>query len=273
MKQPIYFLLFFNFGLCCTTSNKVEEFSKTGQKIEYYIENGIKEGIEKRFWPSGAVECTRVYKNGKLNGEEVFYYENGNPQQKSYYVNDSLHDLLTSFYPNGNVRFECNYIKGLRNGWATAYDENGLKYQEIEYVRVRDTCFINRQLVYENGEKLDPNKSLFYTVFLENDSIIDGDSLKIHIVFNRPYELDSSFLQTGINNKYFETDHSKYYPTYNSRSDTLSIKIGDYSIGENEFIAITWDYVKGKFQQSGNPVYENFFIKKKYWVLPQLSVE
>ena len=64
----------------------------------YYV-NGLQDGVEVEFYPSGAVQSYRVYEKGKLAGKSYEWYENG--MIKKYI--DRIHNKRIEADEQGNI--------------------------------------------------------------------------------------------------------------------------------------------------------------------------
>jgi antitoxin component YwqK of YwqJK toxin-antitoxin module len=64
------------------------------------------------YYPSGIIEMTGEYVNGKKNGDFIFFYPNGKTRLIANYNNDSRNMTWKEYYPNGILRIEVIYQNG-----------------------------------------------------------------------------------------------------------------------------------------------------------------
>lgn len=81
------------FGKYCHKKRK-EYFSadvcpKKTLRSVYYTKNGIKDGVERIFYPTGEINKEKTWVNGVLNGPFVVYFKNGNEYIKGTYSNNN----------------------------------------------------------------------------------------------------------------------------------------------------------------------------------------
>ena len=103
----------------------------TGYWGEYYTKNGKKEGLNKTYYPSGALSSEWNYKNGVEDG------------------------YMKSYYKNGQLKTEMNFKNGLKDGERKEYFKNGkifgiTQFKNNEYIRSKnyylDGSFVPREL-------------------------------------------------------------------------------------------------------------------------------
>jgi antitoxin component YwqK of YwqJK toxin-antitoxin module len=121
----------------------------------HYI-NGAKEGLWKRYYPSGSLRNEITYRNGtpygpysvyypngqveeqgnwhrnKNVGEFARYYENGTPQQRFYFSdNGKRNGTQHYFHDNGELALVVNVVNGKEEGEMRRYYPNG-KLKEVK---------------------------------------------------------------------------------------------------------------------------------------------
>jgi len=126
-------------------------------KIENDFKNGIKDGTEKTFFPSGNLMSVENFKDGKRHGVYRRYHDNGELWSEQYFDEGSLLDeqgkpfngLYQMYWKNGNVCTEANVKDGYIDGLSKMYFENGnLNTVENYKDRKRNGDF---KAYYENG--------------------------------------------------------------------------------------------------------------------------
>ena len=104
------------------------KYSNGKPKIEYTLDSGYFEGIQKIWYPNGQLQEKSNYLNGVRTGEQVVYYENGNLSMRSFYVN------------------------GLEDGVAESWNESGIKTMEETF---KMGVLISSKFWNEKGELID----------------------------------------------------------------------------------------------------------------------
>lgn len=118
--------------------------------------NGNKEGLWKRYYPSGSLRneityrgdspygaYTIYYPNGQIEekstwhrnknvGEFVRFYEDGTPQQQFYFAdNGKRNGMQRYFHENGQLALEVNIVNGKEEGEMRRYNPDG-KLKEVK---------------------------------------------------------------------------------------------------------------------------------------------
>jgi len=164
-------------------------------KIEYFHNNGIKEGMYKEYLNLGKLSKECYYVNDILNGIFRIYDINGNIKIETTYKNNMIHGKYTEYYNNSTII--CHYNEGKKDG---------------EFIR-EDTKTIEKG-IYENNiivELISTNK---------NTNIILEKRYK-HLDYNENNLICIEiYYQSGnIKEKYYtklEKKHDKYIKYYES---------------------------------------------------------
>ncbi len=114
-----------------TSSNMVE---KEYKEYEGRFVNGLKEGLERWYYPEGTIDREVNYLNGKYDGVLTQWYRAGQKSNEKNYVNGELEGLSTIWHRNGQKANEDNYVNGKLEGLSTGWQRNGQKEREINYV-------------------------------------------------------------------------------------------------------------------------------------------
>jgi len=122
-----------------------------GSKVEEgEYKNNRKEGLWKKYYPSGELRSEITYKGSRPYGPYILYYLNGNVEEegnwartkntgsfKRFHENGKLAQEFQFteggkrtgtqkyFYENGNLRLEGNWKEGMESGEMKEYYENG----------------------------------------------------------------------------------------------------------------------------------------------------
>jgi antitoxin component YwqK of YwqJK toxin-antitoxin module len=92
MMQRFFFCLLFSFSFCCFA------FAQTK--------------VEKKYYPSGEIECETPYENGMKEGVEKWYYPNGILQQDARYRHGKKDGLSRLYDKDGNLIYEIVFQNG-----------------------------------------------------------------------------------------------------------------------------------------------------------------
>jgi antitoxin component YwqK of YwqJK toxin-antitoxin module len=99
---------------------------------EMYV-NGIKHGIEKKYYPNGQVSEEIEWQQNMKNGVWNQYFDDGTIKLKANYVFNSLNGPYSFFWPNGKIYILGNFVDNKRHGTWTFYSDDGTKKSEIVY--------------------------------------------------------------------------------------------------------------------------------------------
>lgn len=109
----------------------------------------------------GLVEISTDYINGKKNGEEKVYYQSGALNSLSHYVNGVPNDIIKVFYEDGSLMIRMFFKNGLKEGRAVRYYPSGQLQREKYYendVEVGESLIwyedgtLSERTTYENGK-------------------------------------------------------------------------------------------------------------------------
>ena len=91
---------------------------KEYKEYEGRFVNGLKEGLERWYYPEGTINREVNYVNGKYDGVVTQWYRAGQKANEDNYVNGELEGLSTRWHRNGQKASEENYVNGERQGPA-----------------------------------------------------------------------------------------------------------------------------------------------------------
>jgi antitoxin component YwqK of YwqJK toxin-antitoxin module len=121
----------------------VIEYYENGQKkLEYYLVNGVKQGVWTQWRENGKQETKGNYINGEKNGVWTWWHENGEKFVEGYFINDKKSGIWTGWDENGKKLQEGNYVDDKKSGIWTGLDENGKKVEESVYVNGRIVAWL-----------------------------------------------------------------------------------------------------------------------------------
>lgn len=99
------------------------EFNKRNVSVEVTIKNGIKEGIENRYFGfSNQKYATVNWKGGKKNGEEIYYNGHGTLNHLLTFRNDTLDGLCIINWSDGQKNYRGFYKNNYRDSIWTYYE-------------------------------------------------------------------------------------------------------------------------------------------------------
>jgi len=127
----------------CEYTNVLEE--------EYYVVNGKKEGVYKKYTPDGNIRKTCYYVNNQINGEYIKYYRNinGTVYNITNYVDGIKHGKTIYYHENGNIETEASYVNGILQGESRNYYDNQ-QLKGISY-HTQGLFMTTRSEYYKNG--------------------------------------------------------------------------------------------------------------------------
>lgn len=99
-------------------------YSENNPREEYFVKNGMREGVFKSWDSSGRLVEESMYKNDLLDG------------------------IQKTFYTNGNTKTEITYVDGKRSGPMKNWYQNGKQSAEIEY---KDNNIVGSTAFYPDG--------------------------------------------------------------------------------------------------------------------------
>lgn len=95
--------------------------------------NGLKQGVSRKYYPSGTVSEITTWKDGRKDGTWERYYENGTPMLVSSYQYDRIDGPYVMYYPDGTMQLKGSFIKNLREGRWEYFDEQGKSQAVIQF--------------------------------------------------------------------------------------------------------------------------------------------
>jgi len=100
---------------------------------EHYV-SGKRNGMSKKFYPSGKEVEEICFKDGKMNGTWLRYYENGNLRMKTQEVMDKRIGDFYSYFADGKVEIQGNYKNDVKEGLWKIFDNKGKVLKEMKFV-------------------------------------------------------------------------------------------------------------------------------------------
>ncbi len=94
---------------------------------------GVKNGIEKKYYPNGQVSEETEWVNNAKHGIWNQYFDDGVKKLKTSYSFNNMNGSYTLYWPNGNIFILGHYVDNKRHGNWTFFTEEGKKKFEILY--------------------------------------------------------------------------------------------------------------------------------------------
>ncbi|RFC54715.1 toxin-antitoxin system YwqK family antitoxin [Brumimicrobium aurantiacum] len=133
---------------------KVEIFYPNGKKWEELIyENGIRNGVHKKWYLNGELALEVNYLKGKKHGTEKKMYDSGDKWHVIEYKNGLKSGTSNSWYKNGQLAKTETFSNGVNQGTSTEYYQSGKKWKEIKYSQVSKGTAGLYQSWFKDGAK------------------------------------------------------------------------------------------------------------------------
>lgn len=133
MNRYFFLVIICSFSLVSCSKDTKEIVNKDAENniLEVYsvdVKSGKKQGLYKRYFPSGQVKEIANYQQGVLDGNRKFYYESGDVEQDQNYLDGLFQGAFHSYYINGKVNMTGNYLNNEMDGqWKRYYETGELK--------------------------------------------------------------------------------------------------------------------------------------------------
>jgi antitoxin component YwqK of YwqJK toxin-antitoxin module len=92
---------------------------------EANYKGGKLEGSYKGYYESGPLASVQNFKNDKLDGEQLLYYPNGQLKQKVAAAENGFQGALEIFYEDGTPKLKAFYQEGKLNGTLQEFSRDG----------------------------------------------------------------------------------------------------------------------------------------------------
>ncbi|SHO81659.1 Phophatidylinositol-4-phosphate 5-kinase [hydrothermal vent metagenome] len=128
----LIFFMFNSFSIDTITDKKLFVNGKVESKISLN-EDGIKDGIERRYNKNGTIKYIAYYKNGKKNGIEEWFDREGKILSQTHYKDDIVDGVEKIYYDNGVVMLERRYSNGKKHGLEIKFNRNAMMCSILIY--------------------------------------------------------------------------------------------------------------------------------------------
>jgi antitoxin component YwqK of YwqJK toxin-antitoxin module len=159
-------------------------------KPEDKVEEGVyqdnrKQGLWKRYWPSGKLRNEINYASGKPEGEYKLYYDNGKLEEHGNWSNNKNIGDFKRYHTNGNPQQQFYFDgKGKRNGMQKYYHDNGKLALEVNVVNGAESGICKR---YDHNGQVVEEKT-FENGVVKQGSIRRTKPLTSPTITNDPYD-------------------------------------------------------------------------------------
>lgn len=110
-----------------------------------------REGVWKRYWPTGKLKSLITYKMGRPIGPYTTYYPDGKVEEDGSWDLDRNIGRFKRFHTNGKLAQDFHFNDyGIRNGVQKYYHENGQLAVEVEITNGKEDGTLKRY--YANGD-------------------------------------------------------------------------------------------------------------------------
>lgn len=133
-----------------STLFNVRDSLKHGRYISYLVTNdtfkkistgtfkdGLQQGIDTMFFPSGKIYLTRTFVGGEENGKSTKFYENGKIEKQGLLIDIYQEGLWTYYDTIGNITKTVNYLHNNMSGEYYEYYPNGQVKVKGNYIVIR----------------------------------------------------------------------------------------------------------------------------------------
>jgi len=190
MARIIILSILFVISLISCT-NKQKTFYDNGNiKEEYWVKNNKKNGIYKTYYKNGNIKEQHIFElDKKIDSSLVFYHKHPNViKEKTKYIkdNDTLH--ISVYYTNGVLYNHGKVLpNGNKYGWWELYTYKGELEGELEYLDIDNSEYLNRTMFYNSNGFINSEKSNYYLLHVDKDTVKINESLKITIELKEPF--------------------------------------------------------------------------------------
>jgi antitoxin component YwqK of YwqJK toxin-antitoxin module len=166
-----------------------------------YVDNR-KDGLWKKYWPSGKLRSEVNYESGKPMGEYKLYYDNGKLEEHSNWTNSKNTGEFKRYYSNGNPQQHFVFAEnGKRNGVQRYYHENGKLAMEVNIANGNESGLLKR---YNTDGSLAEEKTF------ENGAVKQGTAKKYKEATTKPIVASDPYdASVGKNSKVTEDKTNK----------------------------------------------------------------
>lgn len=134
LKNHLFFICFVTYSFISNAQGLEKMYYEDGSlKAEGQLENGIKNGTWKFYYPSGALSSIENYADDQLDGEIEYFDEHGNKIAHEQWNGGVQVDSSFYYYANGSMEKKGIFMDGLYEGLWRFYFESGALKRTGQY--------------------------------------------------------------------------------------------------------------------------------------------
>lgn len=248
-------------------------FSCNNKKVNTSSE--LEEDI--KYYKSGNVKSLGYKLNGQFHGSFMEYFPDGNLKLEVYYKNGKQDSIQKVFFENGNIKQTVNFKDDLIDGKMEIFSDNGSLIAEQYFVVINETSIPNQLITYDETGKIDKEKSNYFKLYPQKDTIDYGEPYEIDIKLEASYyNLNMLAIIGEFDENYEPVNRAKMDTLWDRSDDKVDFKVSystnQYKYGKNLIRGIIYDYAsyyeKGEpddIERSIRPLYfeKTFYVKGK----------
>lgn len=121
-------LLLLSLLLCTCDRAPIVETDEEGFRTKYYLDaDSLREGIARRYFPTGSLQSEENYVEGRLHGTRTAYFPDGGPEIVENYEDGQFEGEYLIYDSTGYLRLRGNYEEGIAADiWKRYYPDGGL---------------------------------------------------------------------------------------------------------------------------------------------------
>lgn len=162
----------------------------------FFLINGCQnrntQNVEYKYFSNGSIKSKSIKANRKSLEKYYEYYPSGSLKVEAYYKNNIQDSIQKVFYENGILNQQATFVNGDLLGEAFFYDSLGRLEKKYAYINVRDSSYLNEIISYDTAGSIIKEKSLFFSLTPERDTINLGE------VYNLDIKLDACIFKAGM---------------------------------------------------------------------------
>lgn len=126
-------------------------FLDNSKNLKYIVtyQNGIKNGVSKRWYDNGNINYETQYVNGRKQGLTKVWYKNGQLQSEATYFKGVIHGKKVTWYATGEKQKERKLRYGQEHGLQKAWRKTGKLYANYEAVNGRIFGLLGSNMCYK----------------------------------------------------------------------------------------------------------------------------
>lgn len=109
-------------------------YASTGRvRREVFLQNGLREGPERVFYPDGRLKELTHWKLDRRQGPYEERYDNGKRRLLANYESNLLDGKLSVYFDDGMLMQEVNFLSGQKTGLESTFYQNGQPRTRMQY--------------------------------------------------------------------------------------------------------------------------------------------